>query len=575
MHKLYLDSSFDIKKLDSLNTSSSIILSLPIHNEDLESASGDKNKKLDETNKLKPILSKLIQKLDNKWLLFVYWSPSQLINVYGELKDISFFQYWVALDFLDSFEKTSTSELKHNHVGILMVSKSRSYIPLNTKEVKIPYCACNYCNKNIKDWGWKKHLMNPKGTWITDVWKDFYAISNTINDESIKGIKLNKIDIKKSSLVFDKNQIPDSVANRLKELTSPYESQLIVITENYLGHLVTKQNNWEWNSEKYHNNEIDSKIILWDCIRTMEELVKIYPDGIFDLSFADPPYNLSKNYTEYDDKKSDLEYINWCNKWLELMVKLTKKDWNIVILNIPKWSLEHALELNKHAYLHNWIVWDALSVPNWKLLPAHYSLLRYSKSQKKCKYNNLGTVDSPEYCLRSNCIKKRKEEWFDNKIPISDIWADIYRIKHKRDRDNHPCQLPDKLMNRIINMFSSPGDLIFDPFCWAWTTAIAALRNNRKYYTIELDKHYWDIASAKVKDFISNWELIKKSVKRVHKWKYTKKMLEQKLQTFAKEIWRKPTFEEFVEKYTLDEKAILAIYSDVKDLLKSHRHAFF
>jgi hypothetical protein len=50
--------------------------------------------------------------------------------------------------------------------------KSVTPFHLNTKQVRIPYKDCSACKKNIKDWGGKKHLMNPLGTAYSDVWSE-------------------------------------------------------------------------------------------------------------------------------------------------------------------------------------------------------------------------------------------------------------------------------------------------------------------------------------------------------------------------------------------------------------------
>lgn len=573
MMRFKIDNENDLKKID-IQVIDSVLISLPIYKSDLINPSWNINLKQGEIWKTKVLLDLIYNKLSDKWILFIYWTPVQLINIYTQLNKEYIFKYWIWVDFWNQFEGTSIDKLKHNHMGVLMLTKWNSYIPLNTKELKIPYASCNACEKNIKDWWWKKHLMNKKWTWITDVWKDFFKVTWIIEDKYIPGVELRKIDISKSSLDLNNDFIPSLLLDRIEKLVSPYKLLTINLTSNYLSNLVEEEKlSKNINTLIPSNNsDVVNKIFLWDCIKVMEDLLEKYPNWIFDLSFADPPYNLSKNYIEYDDTKSEQDYIEWCNKWTYLMAKLTKKDWNIVILNMPKWSIYHALELNKHSYFHNWIIWDSLSVPNWKILPAHYSLLLYSNSNRLLKYNDLGLIDSSEYCLRSSCIKNRKKDWIDNKSPISDIWTDIHRIKHKRDRDDHPCQLPDKLMDRIINMFSNPGDLVFDPFCWAWTTAISSLRNNRKYCTIEIDNLYYEISQNKIKSILEKWFISKKSTKKRSKSKYTKKLLEQKLQDFTRSIKRKPTFEEFIKNYSLDIEDIKLLYPDTKELMKNYRY---
>jgi hypothetical protein len=173
-----------------------------------------------------------------------------------------------------------------------------------------------------------------------------------------------------------------------------------------------------------------------------------------------------------------------------------KPGGTLLVLNIPKWTIYHFTYLSSKMIFNNWIVWDALSTPAGKLLPAHYSLLSFTKPGGKntLNYEIENNIELRDYCLKGSCIKSRKKNGHNSKEPLSDIWKDVHRIKHKKDRDQHPCQLPTKLMERIIKIYSNEGDLVFDPFGGAGTTAIAAKLLSRKYVITELDKHYVEIS---------------------------------------------------------------------------------
>jgi site-specific DNA-methyltransferase (adenine-specific) len=106
---------------------------------------------------------------------------------------------------------------------------------------------------------------------------------------------------------------------------------------------------------------------------------------------------------------------------------------------------------------------------------------------------SVGRVDARYYCLRSTCIRQRKAAGADDKEPLTDIWRDIHRIKHKRDRDSHPCQLPDALMERIILLSTNPGDVVLDAMSGAGTTVVAAIKLGRQYIAIDVDKKYVEI----------------------------------------------------------------------------------
>ncbi len=81
---------------------------------------------------------------------------------------------------------------------------------------------------------------------------------------------------------------------------------------------------------------------------------------------------------------------------------------------------------------------------------------------------------------------------------VSDVWTDIHRMKHNKYRDNHPCQLPLHLLERLILMTTDEGDTVLDPFSGTGTTALAAKRLGRNYIGFELDEQYIEITENKL-----------------------------------------------------------------------------
>lgn len=572
-NKIIIKNKEDLKNIENINNT--IFLELPIYHDDLVSPYIESNKISKSLEQIKVLVDKIIESKKIK-TFFIYGSPLQLIKFDEAINKRLKFHYWISLD-TNGFSVEKHGYLKHSHVGISLYSRDGSISNLNVKDTKFPHVSCSFCGKNVKDWGGKKHLMNIKGTGLSDVWKDFYLINKKKKDPFIKEINLNILDISKSNFDNKKLECPDEVKSRINSLTNNSVS-FLKIDSLFINKINNTKKITTKNTDKIFtkiSSNLINKVILGDCIVEMEKLSKKYPNGIFDMVFADPPYNLSKEYREYDDTKKDEEYELWCNKWLELMVKLTKKDGSIFVVNIPKWSLSHAKFLNKHAYLRNWIVWDALSTPKGKIMPAHYSLLYYTKDPNTKVSNDLEKIDPINYCLRSSCLKDRSndERYNKDKKEVSDIWYDIYRIKHKKDRDDHPCQLPHKLMDRIIELSTKEGDLIFDPFGGAGTTGLVALKKKRNYLLMELDPYYKDISEKWLSNFKINGETKRKSIKRGNVSIYTKKFLESKVQELSKVLKRKPTIEEFIKKFDLDLKEIEKLYGDTKKVLKAGRIA--
>lgn len=64
---------------------------------------------------------------------------------------------------------------------------------------------------------------------------------------------------------------------------------------------------------------------------------------------------------------------------------------------------------------------------------------------------------------------------------LQNVWTDIHNITRTEvDRRKYPTQKPEKLLARIIDLASNPGDLVYDPFCGSGTTLVAAKKLGRR-----------------------------------------------------------------------------------------------
>lgn len=250
------------------------------------------------------------------------------------------------------------------------------------------------------------------------------------------------------------------------------------------------------------NKYLDS-ILLGDCL----ELFKEIPDNSIDVTFADPPFNLKKKYNNWKDKLQLRDYLKWCKQWISEMVRVTKPTGSIFVHNIPKWLTYFADFLNKQADFKHWISWDAISTPLGKTLqPSHYGILFYAKDSKQNKFYEVRYQH--KRCRKCNYLVKdyggKKMGLHPFGPLVSDVWTDIHRIKHNKYRDEHPCQLPIHLLERIILMSTDEGDIVLDPFVGTGTTAIAAKRLGRHYIGFDNDEDYVRIAKNKLAHEKSN-----------------------------------------------------------------------
>lgn len=78
-----------------------------------------------------------------------------------------------------------------------------------------------------------------------------------------------------------------------------------------------------------------------------------------------------------------------------------------------------------------------------------------------------------------------------------DVWDDINRMRtlnadqKRKDLAMHVCPLQLDIVDRVINRYSNPGDLVLDPFGGLGTVALQAMKAGRRGYTIELNNGYF------------------------------------------------------------------------------------
>jgi DNA modification methylase len=458
-------------------------------------------------------------------LLFVQGTPQNLPSRLGPFVRSLQFKYWIAIE---SSRMRDGPGLPATHATVVLLARSRKTVKIN--RVRFAHKHCAFCNRTLKDWGGKSHLMNPAGYALSDIWRDLPRRDNhTRLSLPVLEVLLRLVDTEDGRCLifpyegidFDGNHFAEKVSARVQASSSiapPDSASISRIPEALL-----------------------DAVHCGDAV----EILRKYPDNSVDLAFADPPYNLAKAYENYDDEKADEGYLAWCNSWLTEYIRVLKPNGSLYIVNLPKWAIHHAAFLNKCLHFQNWIAWDAISEPRGKIMPAHYALLFYTKhpTDFRFNYDDVSPVDAPSFCLRASCVKERKEQGIDPKVPLTDIWWDIHRIKHKRDRDRHPCQLPEKLMERIIRLSSNKGDIVLDALCGAGTTALAAYRLGRRFIAIDIDKRYADMTAAKLRQ-LRTWGFVPRKREAKRPREVTKKALQLELRHLAEKLGRLPTQED-------------------------------
>ena len=87
--------------------------------------------------------------------------------------------------------------------------------------------------------------------------------------------------------------------------------------------------------------------------------------------------------------------------------------------------------------------------------------------------------------------KEYKKYYLDEfQLAIGSLWNDIANISHGKNPEvlDYPTQKPEKLLERIVNSSSNPGDIVADFFCGSGTTLAVAEKLGRKWIGSDLGK---------------------------------------------------------------------------------------
>ena len=82
-------------------------------------------------------------------------------------------------------------------------------------------------------------------------------------------------------------------------------------------------------------------------------------------------------------------------------------------------------------------------------------------------------------------LKKIKDIIVEGKA-VSDVWRIPALSSSSKERRSYATQKPLKLLERIVQASSNPGDVVLDPFCGCGTTVHAAEKHGRKWIGIDI-----------------------------------------------------------------------------------------
>lgn len=74
----------------------------------------------------------------------------------------------------------------------------------------------------------------------------------------------------------------------------------------------------------------------------------------------------------------------------------------------------------------------------------------------------------------------------------------IWEIPSVRANDIHPAMFPTALASRVIRLYTDEDDIVLDPFLGSGTTAVAAIKLNRRFIGMEKAREYFNVAQTRI-----------------------------------------------------------------------------
>lgn len=249
----------------------------------------------------------------------------------------------------------------------------------------------------------------------------------------------------------------------------------------------------------------DLKLIAGDAVQQMQDI----RSGSVDLIIADPPYNLGKNYQNNIDKKTFDEYLVFSKEWLTEASRVLKPHGTIYVFMGFRFIsyLYDILERDLKLHFHAWIVWHyTQGMGKTKgFSPRHDDILMFTKSSSFTF--NLDDIRVPQkYYRQRNNMRGANP---------GDVWEFSHVHYSNPNRQDHPTQKPEGLVERMVLASSNEGDLVLDPFSGSGTTVRVCQQTNRNAIGIEINPEYIEMTKRRLSEPFYGFDSVDPRMERV------------------------------------------------------------
>lgn len=251
----------------------------------------------------------------------------------------------------------------------------------------------------------------------------------------------------------------------------------------------------------------DKSVLLYrgDCRRVMPRLEAAGVKAR--LLFADPPFNIKRQYDLWDDDLPWQEYVAFTREWVDAAVRLLTDNGSIVVNVYDNIAAEVVVQLKSLGLsMARWIIWHYRFGQNQEgnFIQSKQHVLYFTRDRKNF-VRRMDRVLEPsdrasKYADPRTLNKKSGKAGM--RCPL-DVWQGegFCRIQgnNRERRRKHDNQLPERYLRRVVLALSDPGDLVIDPFLGSGTTGVIAHAEGRQFIGVEYSPRNLRSAFTRIK----------------------------------------------------------------------------
>lgn len=228
-----------------------------------------------------------------------------------------------------------------------------------------------------------------------------------------------------------------------------------------------------------------------------------------DLIITDPPYNLGKNYGNSYDLKGFEEYLSFSREWLQQAHRTLKKTGTIYVFMGVRFIsyLYDILDRELMMSFNSWICWHYTQGMGRTIgfSPRHDDILMFNKTTNFIF--NLDAVKVPQKYYRERNNMRGANP--------GDVWEFSHVHYCNPNRQSHPTQKPEGLIERMVLASSNEHDLVIDPFSGSGTILRVCQQLNRNCIGFELNPSYVEMTRDRLSKPFKGFDSVDPRMERV------------------------------------------------------------